>query len=357
MSMPEFSVIPELNLEDSITQIISSIAMEELALSHILNAEGEKLQYVLGTLESGSLATPPTLKELLEVNESVREMLSSVSMNQMFLMGKLSSAMSAYARIKGSGNNDDDDDDGGGGEDQTGLRVVDGAIIDGITLGDTSNWIEVAKYNDAYSLIVRQDFLNMYRNGHVGEVDWQQIYFGTTNVYNESALRNRINAWFSGPPDGTADRLSPTAQLRNFTVRNTVREAPGTAAFEMSKNDGFSNPRPIHDGDGDDVAFALSYGESVNFISLLYSWGGGQIEASPALAQANFDKLHIPATGSYAIWGRSSAGTIYGQQYAGVVSVNPGSLNGRVFRSAVSGVGLVYPALWVDSDILGYTIV
>ena len=35
--------------EEALTMIIASIAMEELALSHILNAEGEKLQYVLGT--------------------------------------------------------------------------------------------------------------------------------------------------------------------------------------------------------------------------------------------------------------------------------------------------------------------
>ena len=36
----------------AVNQILSSIAMEGLALSHILNAEGEKLQYVLGTLHN-----------------------------------------------------------------------------------------------------------------------------------------------------------------------------------------------------------------------------------------------------------------------------------------------------------------
>ena len=33
-------------------EIISSIAAEELSLSHILNAEGEKLQYVLGLCQA-----------------------------------------------------------------------------------------------------------------------------------------------------------------------------------------------------------------------------------------------------------------------------------------------------------------
>ena len=45
MSMPSFP--PDganLTREEALTMIIASIAMEELALSHILNAEGEKLQ-------------------------------------------------------------------------------------------------------------------------------------------------------------------------------------------------------------------------------------------------------------------------------------------------------------------------
>ena len=50
MSQPTFPQIdPPLSREGSLNQIIASIAMEELSLSHILNAEGEKLQYVLGS--------------------------------------------------------------------------------------------------------------------------------------------------------------------------------------------------------------------------------------------------------------------------------------------------------------------
>ena len=55
MSMPVF---PNTNItrENAINQILSSIAMEELSLSHILNAEGEKIQHVLGTLTGQTTA-------------------------------------------------------------------------------------------------------------------------------------------------------------------------------------------------------------------------------------------------------------------------------------------------------------
>ena len=42
MSLPSFPVVnPPIEREDAVNQILSSIAMEELGLSHILNAEGE----------------------------------------------------------------------------------------------------------------------------------------------------------------------------------------------------------------------------------------------------------------------------------------------------------------------------
>ena len=45
MSLPSFPVVnPPIEREDAVNQILSSIAMEELGLSHILNADGDKLQ-------------------------------------------------------------------------------------------------------------------------------------------------------------------------------------------------------------------------------------------------------------------------------------------------------------------------
>ena len=48
MSLPSFPQIdPSLTREGSLNEIISSIAAEELSLSHILNAEGEKQSLIL----------------------------------------------------------------------------------------------------------------------------------------------------------------------------------------------------------------------------------------------------------------------------------------------------------------------
>lgn len=93
MSMPNFPVIsPPLTREDAINQILSSIAMEELALSHIINAEGEKLQYVIGTLP-GISGPPATVEDVLAANESVRTMLDTVGQNQLFIKNKMQSAL------------------------------------------------------------------------------------------------------------------------------------------------------------------------------------------------------------------------------------------------------------------------
>jgi hypothetical protein len=100
LSLPTFPQLPEgYSIEESLSQILTSIAMEEIGLSHIINSEGEKLQYVLGTL-AGAPKPKSTIEEILEVNESVKDMLSTISMSQMFLFGKMTSVLSAFFKNK-----------------------------------------------------------------------------------------------------------------------------------------------------------------------------------------------------------------------------------------------------------------
>ncbi|NLT57723.1 MAG: collagen-like protein, partial [Clostridiales bacterium] len=93
MSIPQFPQTPDLNRPDAINQVISSIASEELALSHIINAEGEKIQYAIGTLPG--LEESPTVEEVTGVNDSVSNTLGNVLENQIILTGKLTHALQA----------------------------------------------------------------------------------------------------------------------------------------------------------------------------------------------------------------------------------------------------------------------
>lgn len=95
MSMP---TIPDINAdikisrEDVVNIIVASIAMEELALAHILNAEGEKLQYVLGTLK-GSDPDQVTVCDIMAVNKDIEKTLRDVIKTEMLLQFKLEDAM------------------------------------------------------------------------------------------------------------------------------------------------------------------------------------------------------------------------------------------------------------------------
>ncbi|WP_152657822.1 hypothetical protein [Oceanobacillus sp. CFH 90083] len=85
---PEISI----NRDDVINLLLASIALEELGLAHIINAEGEKIQYVLGTL-----ATSPegiaSLDDLISINESVQCTLETVLKKELLLQTKLKNVM------------------------------------------------------------------------------------------------------------------------------------------------------------------------------------------------------------------------------------------------------------------------
>ena len=100
MSMPKFPTdAGSLTRENVINQILSSISMEELGLSHVINAEGEKMQYILGTLEGSTPPEPATVDQVLQANDSVRKLLETTTHQQMLLKGKMSDALDAVGKI------------------------------------------------------------------------------------------------------------------------------------------------------------------------------------------------------------------------------------------------------------------
>lgn len=95
MSLPSFpSISPPITRGDAINQIISSIAFEELGMSHIINAEGEKIQFTIGTLP-GLTGGNATYEDVLSVNDSVKDVLNTSLENHMILYSKMLSAVNA----------------------------------------------------------------------------------------------------------------------------------------------------------------------------------------------------------------------------------------------------------------------
>ncbi len=89
MSMPTFpNISPEITREKALNMILASIALEELALSHIINAEGEKIQFILNELQE-NVGSGDSLDNVLAVNKSVESLMDALMQNQVFLKNKM----------------------------------------------------------------------------------------------------------------------------------------------------------------------------------------------------------------------------------------------------------------------------
>ncbi len=66
----------------AITDLIESVALQETALSHIINAEGEKMQAIIGMEDISS-------DELLDLNNSVQTMITAILRLEIIIQSKL----------------------------------------------------------------------------------------------------------------------------------------------------------------------------------------------------------------------------------------------------------------------------
>lgn len=64
------------------SSLLQSIALEETAISHILNAEGEKLQKAIAMHNCSQ-------KDLIEINKSVEDMVDKITSLEIVLKSKL----------------------------------------------------------------------------------------------------------------------------------------------------------------------------------------------------------------------------------------------------------------------------
>lgn len=78
-NIPDMKPKIEISFEETITLLLTSIAMEELSLAHIMNAEAEKIQEIVKAPCSNKLG------ELICINKSVDRMMRDVIKKEMLL--------------------------------------------------------------------------------------------------------------------------------------------------------------------------------------------------------------------------------------------------------------------------------
>lgn len=97
--IPNITPFISVTTEQTIPLLLASIAFEELALAHIMNAEAEKLQFILGTLDTDVTFTPAevSLEDLLDANTSVQRTLRDVIKKEMLLEFKFENILDLIA--------------------------------------------------------------------------------------------------------------------------------------------------------------------------------------------------------------------------------------------------------------------
>ena len=72
------------NMDEVIIDLLESIALEEMAISHILNAEGEKLQSVISSYKNNQT----NICGLTKVTNNVNQTISNLIMKEWLLLSK-----------------------------------------------------------------------------------------------------------------------------------------------------------------------------------------------------------------------------------------------------------------------------
>ncbi|MDG5788818.1 hypothetical protein QA612_15205 [Evansella sp. AB-P1] len=91
MSMPSIPKQPyRPDLDETLIDLLESIALEETALSHLLNAEAEKVQaFLYKYVHSDNI----DFQDLITFNQTINSTLSSIVMKEFLLLRKLETTL------------------------------------------------------------------------------------------------------------------------------------------------------------------------------------------------------------------------------------------------------------------------
>lgn len=93
-NIPQMPNVPCIPLNVSLSLLLVSIALEEIGLSHIINAEGEKIQGIVEALNCGKAS----VCDVLAVNKSVSDTLRNVLKKEILLELKMVEVLEALPK-------------------------------------------------------------------------------------------------------------------------------------------------------------------------------------------------------------------------------------------------------------------
>lgn len=103
MGLPQFPVAPKPPAQKKLLKLLlHTVALEELALAALVNAEAEKVQAV----SAAGIVGPVTAESLAEVNKAVAEVITAAGKKEEVLLAKLKFIIA----VKDSERDDKDDD-------------------------------------------------------------------------------------------------------------------------------------------------------------------------------------------------------------------------------------------------------
>ncbi|GHU74652.1 hypothetical protein AGMMS49992_16740 [Clostridia bacterium] len=129
MSMPKIAAfLQKLDRDQALNSVVASIALSEAALSHVMNAEGEKVQLAVAKTDPNSALVDAlyfgdpdaAMNDLLLVNDSVSDMTESAYVLEYILQSKLRSVLDfigpSFPMPGWTGGTGPGDGEGGGGD-------------------------------------------------------------------------------------------------------------------------------------------------------------------------------------------------------------------------------------------------
>ncbi|OEH94191.1 hypothetical protein [Bacillus solimangrovi] len=100
MGMPnfpeDFNGLPDFEKNNVLLYLLASVGSEELALAHIMNAEGEKIQAAVAAFNDDCL----TIDDLLSVNDNVNDVLKTVIKKEMLLQFKVENIQQLFDTVE-----------------------------------------------------------------------------------------------------------------------------------------------------------------------------------------------------------------------------------------------------------------